>query len=273
MYVGYDELDGYGPSGRVWKKFGRDGILAFSDPRVGYGYFDHFLKFGNTSLYDGYLILVDAICTVAQITSEANHPGIVRLSIVGDTSEDEAVLQFGNALDVGTFLFADKVLCFETAVRVSAITAAKWGWFAGLATGGAAGAGITDQLLAADGSVFATNSFVGFQKLFAEGAALDGMYQLSGQTKVDGAVNTDLDTIHTLVADTWVKLGLRYDPLPKRLGWYVNGVEVASIGAAALDAAAFPDAVYMQPTFGAKDEAGDAALTLDIDWWGCAQLA
>lgn len=272
--IGFDETDGYGLSNKLWKGMtppNSPGLTASLGGNPVIGFSDHFLSFGTTSLYAGDLILVDATCTVAQITSEANHPGIIRAAIVGDTSEDEAVYQKGAALDVGPFMFASKRLCFEASVRVSAITAAKAEWFVGMATGGAAGAGITDKLFAANGAVYATNSFVGFQHLFAEAAPLDGMYQLSGQTKVDGAVNTDLDTIHTLEVDTWVKLGVQYEPMPKKLTWFVDGEAVASIGATALDAAAFPDAVYMQPTIGAKDEAGDLALNLDCDWWACAQ--
>ena len=69
------------------------------------------------------------------------------------------------------------------------------------------------------------------------------MYQLSGETKVDGAVNTALDTVHTMVADTWVKLGFRYFSNPKKLCYYVDGAVVATVLVEDLDADAFPDGV------------------------------
>ena len=262
----------YGPSESIWGNVPVDQIFAFQDRSCGFGFHDDFIRFGNTSLYDGYIRMVTASCAVQQIDSEANHPGIVQLYGVGDTLDDECVLQAGNGLDDGPFKLADHGLAFEGYIRASAITAAKWSWFLGLATGGAAGAGITDLLFDDAEALYATNDFIGFQHLLAEGAALDGMYQASGQTKVDGAVNTDLDTIHTLVATEWVKLGLLYTPYPRRLGWHVNGVEVAHIGQAALDAAAFPDATFLQPTFGMKDGAGNEALNLDKDWWRVAQI-
>jgi len=280
MNATWDELDGYGLSGRLWRKFDRDGILVAKDPTLGVGIYDDFVQFGATSLHAGHIILASGTgTTVAQIDSEAYAKGIVRLLLDGDAANDETVLQLGAGLDDGPFMFANHDLCFEARVRVDAITASKWSWFVGLATGGAAGAAITDKMFAdTTGALYATNSFVGFQKLYAEGAAVDGMYQKSGQTKVDGAVNTDLDTLATMVAATgvaaeWRKLGIRYFSHPKKLAWYVDGVEVASILASALDAAAFPDDVYLTPTIGAKDVAGDAELHLDIDWWACAQSA
>jgi hypothetical protein len=234
--------------------------------------FDHFLNYGNTSLYDGKIILAAAGCSAAQIASEASHPGIVRLTIDGNAADDEVVLQLGAGLDAGPFLLAANPLVFEAYIRVSAVTEAKWSWFVGLASGGSAGAAITDKMFAdTTGAVYATQSFCGFQHLVAEGSALDAMYQLSGQTKVDGAVNTDLDTVHTVVAAAWVKVGFRFDPHPLRCSWYINGVEKCHIGATPVAAAAFPDTAYMQPTIGIKDIAGDAELTIDMDWWACAQ--
>jgi len=273
----WDELDeGRLLSPKLWKGMAppSDGTFPTTlsgNPTI--GQFDDFLQFGLASGDSGYLTLADATCSVQQIASVDNHYGIVRLNNVGDTSEDEAILQCGAGLDVGPYLFADNDLAFEAYIRVSSVAGGNsFGWYAGLATGGAAGAGITDLLLTAAGAVCATNSFVGFQKLFGESTALDGMYQMSGETKVDGAENTDLDTIQTLVASTWYKLGLRYTASPKKLEWFVDGDSVASISGTTLDAAEFPNDQYMQPTFGLKDEGGDTACALDIDWFACAQL-
>jgi hypothetical protein len=260
----------------IWGGFPRDRIFAFKDRLDGFGEYDDFLNFGATSLHDGHIILATGSgSTVAQITSEANHPGIVRFTLDGDAANDEVVLQKGAGLDVGPYQFAGTDFAFEAYVRANAyaIVANKLSWFAGMATGGTAGAGITDLLFTdSSGALYGTNSFVGFQKLYGESTALDGMYQKTGQTKVDGAVNTDLDTIHTLVAAGWVKVGLLYKAYPKRLGWWVNGAEVASISASALDAVAFPDDVFLQPTIGCKDVAGSSTdMTLDVDWWAFAQ--
>jgi len=262
----------YGPSENIWGNIPVDQILA-GDRSCGFGFHDDFMRFSGTTLTDGYVHLQSAGCDVEQITSETNHPGIVRLSIDGNGENDEAVIQLGNALDVGAFDLLNDCVAFEAYIRPSATTADKWAWFNGLAIGGAAGAAITDKMFADDTqTVFATADFVGFQHLHGESTALDAMYQASGQTKVDGAVNTDLDAIGTLAAATWVKVGFLYIPHPRRLTWFVDGAEVCHIAKTDLDAAAFPDAVFMTPTFGVKDGAGDAALNLDMDWWRCMQF-
>jgi hypothetical protein len=262
----------YGPSENIWGNVPVDQIFS-GDRSAGWGIRDDFLKIPSTSLYDGYIRLATTGCSVAPISSEANHPGIVRLTIDGNAANDECVFQLGNGVDIGSFMCAHDGLAFEAYIRPSATTVSKWDWFIGLATGGAAGAAITDLLfIDTHAGVYATNDFIGFQKLYAESTALDGMYQASGVTKVDGAVNTDLDTIGTLVATTWIKVGLLYKPHPRRLSWFVDGVEMCHIDQAALDATSFPDATYLQPTFGAKDGAGNAGLTLDMDWWQCAQI-
>jgi hypothetical protein len=106
------------------------------------------------------------------------------------------------------------------------------------------------------------------------------MYQASGQTKVDGAVNTALDTVATasfdgvLVADTWYKLGFLFRAgRPRRLEWYVDGEKACEILETAVAAAAFPDAdtAFMQPTIGVRGVDATSAY-LDIDWVACAQL-
>lgn len=263
----------HGRSDALWAKVPIDQILL-GDRSCGWGYHDDFIKVGDTTLEDGYIRLAGAGCSVAQIDSEANHPGIVRMSIDGNAADDEVAIQLGNGLDDGAFSFATDIgLAFEGYIRPSATTAAKWSWFFGMALGGAAGAAITDlAFVDTTGLVYGTSNLVGFQRLSAESTALDAMYQASGQTKVDGAVNTALDSVGTLAAATWIKLGFFYNPYPRTLEWFVNGAKVCSIGQAALDAAAFPDAAYFQPTFVAKDVAGDTAITLDLDWWTIAQV-
>ena len=142
-------LDGNYLSGHLWRKFDKDGILGGGDLSRGSFVQDDFTNFGTTSLYDGHIILATGTgTTLAQITSEADAKGIVRLLLDGDAANDEAVLQCGAGIDVGAFKLANKDLCFESRVRVDAITAAKWSWFIGLATGGATGAAITDKMFA-----------------------------------------------------------------------------------------------------------------------------
>ena len=52
------------------------------------------------------------------------------------------------------------------------------------------------------------------------------------------SANTKLDTLHTMVADTYVKLGFRYRAHPKKVEWYVNGVRPGGTIAPAMITAA-----------------------------------
>lgn len=80
------------------------------------------------------------------------------------------------------------------------------------------------------------------------------------------------------MADTYVKLGFRYRAHPKTVEFYVDNalhggnIDPARLTASEIDASTFPDDVFMAPIIGAKDGAGDTALNIKLDWWGCVQL-
>ena len=275
--ITYEETSGIGPSARLWKKINLpSGSGFFRTTGVGnpaIGFFDDFLSFSETTLTDGYIHLETATGTVVQGASTATAPGLIVLTSAADN--DEAVIQLGNGLDVGAFRL-QKDFVFETRVKVNApaIVVDDHSYFIGMATGGASGCAIANLLLTTGDAIYATADLVGFQHLDGESTALDAMYQASGQTKVDGAVDTDLDTAHTLVADTWVKLGFRFTAAkPRKLEWFVDGVEVCQIEEASVGAVAFPDAdtAFMQPTIGIRG-ADATSATITVDWWACAQL-
>lgn len=276
MNLTYEELSGIGLSQRVWKGLAfpyGPGFPRTHSGNVALGHYDDLLKVSDTSLEDGYIRLQTATGTVTQITSESDAFGITRLTSAADN--DEAVIQLGNGLDVGPYIL-NTDFAFEARVRINAagIVAGDHGFFVGMATGGAAGAAIANKLFAGTDAIFATIDIIGFQHLAAESTALDAMYQASGQTKVDGAVDTDLDTVHTLVAATWVKLGFRfYSQRPRKVIWYVDGAKVCQIEEGSVAAAGFPDAAtaFMQPTFGIRGVDATSAY-LDIDWMACARL-
>lgn len=271
----FTETEGIGPSARVWNKINCPNGSGFFRTRgegnPAFGFFDDFLSFSETSTTGGYVHLETNGATVVQTSSTATAPGIVRLSANADA--EEAVIQLGNALDVGAFRF-QKDLAFECRVKVNAaaIVAGDHGFFFGLANGGSSGAATAGVLFSGD--TLGATDVVGFQHLKGESTALDAAYLVSGGTVMDGSQNTDLDTVHTLEADTWVKLGFRYsNTSPRKLEWFVDGESACSIGETEISAAAFPDADadFMQPTIGIAP-ADATAATIDIDWWACAQL-
>lgn len=275
MRTTWDELDGYGLSGRVWRGLaepGGRGFMATGNPVI--GMFDDFFTFQTSTGEGPYVILEGANATVEQVACTGNTSttalGQLQLALTGAGSggaNEEAGIAWGRGLAAPFKLTSD--LAFECRIAASEITAAKTSLFVGLSQAGAA---VTDKCFADSTGAFATDyDFIGFQKLLAEGGAVDAMYAVDGNN-IDGTDNTDLDTVHTLVANTFVKLGFRYRHHPRKLTYFVNGVEVASVGKTALDAATFPDENFLTPTFVIKDVAGDDSVNYFIDWWACAQL-
>jgi hypothetical protein len=266
-------------SPKLWRGFGAPTNMnplgsSYLTPsgNPAFGFFDDFLSFQATSLEGPYLILEGTGCTVEQIACTATEKGIVQLSLDGNADNDEAVLQWGRGLGA-PFKLVNNDLVFECRFTLSAITAAKWDIGVGL---GEVGMGATDCLFV-DTDTLADKNFVGFVHLVAEGAAFDGAYKADGQTYQDGATKTKLNALATCVASTYIKMGFRYRAHPKTVEWYVDGtmpggtITPAKLTATEIDAATFPDDVLLAPVIGLKDSAGNAALTLKLDWWACAQ--
>ena len=256
MHTTFDETDGYGLSGRLWRNFAMPGDRSFSGSASGnqsIGFFDDFLKMSDTTLEDGYIKVQTGGASVLQIASTGKTAttgmGICRL-LTAATDADEAIISWGGGLDA-PFKLTGSDLCFEARVSLSDITTSSHGFFLGL---GSLGCGVTVQCITDDDAIYAAGDFLGFQQLKAETTAIDGMYQVTNDTKVDGAVNTGLDTLGAfeLVAGTYVKLGFRYNATYGTVHWFVNGVEdtgarlkVANIEAASADS--FPDGSFMTP--------------------------
>jgi hypothetical protein len=273
--IQFVETDGIGPSARVWKKIncphGAGFFRTRGEGNPAIGFFDDFLSFDTTS-GDKYGKVEEHGATVVQEPSEATAPGMVRLEM--DANDEEATLQLGNVLDVGAFRL-QKDFAFEARVRVSAngIVENAAGYFVGMATGGASGACVTEQLFAAD--VLNTSlQLIGFQHLAGETTALDAVY-MGNATAIDGSQDTDLNNIQVLAAATWYKLGFAFRATkPRKVEWFVDGAKVCQIEETGVAHANFPDAdtAFMQPTIGIRGGSAGAATTLDIDWWACAQL-
>lgn len=279
--LSYDEFSAQLPSGRLWRAFGTPIGMSplgsgFETPggNPAFGFFDNFHSFQASTLEGPYLILEGTGCTCEQVADTANEKGMVQLALDGNAANDEVVLQWGRGLGA-PFYLANNDLVFEARLKVSAITAAKWSIGFGL---GEVGMGATDQLFVDTTGLLVDNNFCGFVHLSAEGAALDGAYKADGQTYQDGATKTKLDSLKTMVADTYFRAGFRYRAHPKTVEWYVDNalpgglITPARLTTTEVDAATFPDDVFMAPIIGAKDIGGDTALTISLDWWGCAQL-
>jgi len=280
MHLTFDDFDSRLPSGRLWKAFAPPASMGplgthFTTPsgNPAFGFFDNFHTFNATTLDGPYATLLTSGGTLALAADTATEKGILGMTLVGDTQEDEVIVKWGGTL-TAPFKLADKDLVFEARLAVSAITAAKWDIGVGLGQADM----ITTDLLFTDSDALADKNFLGFVKLAAEGAAWDGAYKADGQTYQDGATKTKLNALHTAVATTYFKIGFRYRAHPKTVEWYVNNalpggnITPARLTTSEVDAATFPDDVLLAPIIGIKDSAGDTALTLSLDWWGAAQL-
>lgn len=284
MHVMMDDFDSRLLSGRLWRGFAPPtcgplgGVFESPSGNPAIGFFDDFFSFQATTLEGPYKILEtggDGGITVEQVADTANEKGNLALTMDSGSANDEAVLQWGRGL-CAPFKLTGKDLVFEIRFKVSAITAAKWSIAVGL---GDVGMGATDKIFADTTGAMATDAdWLGFAKLLAEGASWDGAYKVASQTYQDGATKTKLDSLHTMVADTYVKMGFRYRAHPKTLEWYVNNslpgghIAPAKLTATEIDAATFPDDTFLAPVFGVKNVTADTALTVNIDWWACAQL-
>ena len=196
------------------------------------------------------------------------------MTTAGDTAEDEIVLKWGSTSSA-PFKLADKDLAFEVCLAISNITTDK----VSIATGlGDAGMITTDKFFTDSDILAADADWLGYAKLVAETGDFDGAYQDADGDYIDGATKTKLNALATFTASatTYKKLGFRYRAHPQTVEWIVDGAALDTVAPARLTAtecaaASFPNDVLLAPYIAIKDKAGDTAVTINVDWWACAQ--
>lgn len=204
--------------------------------------------------------------TTAQHTYEDTQGGVL---ICTEATDNEAtyVRRSGWPFQISALL---NDLTFEARVKVSAITDNQIGFILGLWDNVAQS--VVIPLSTANPPVMATTgNFVGFWGPEEDAGGVDAIYKADGVTEV--VTNA---TCHQFVADTYVKLGLKYrrnwkgTGVPK-IAWYVNGIEQATVkqvpDATGTD---FPADVRLNFTFGLRLGAGTSSTTR-CDWWECFQ--
>jgi hypothetical protein len=156
-------------------------------------------------------------------------------------------------------------LWFEARVKSSTIADTKHGIFVGLMDDAAITA--TSPITAA--GAIADRNIVGFHRLEGDGDYFDSIYKANGVTQV--TVGSDAAVIE---ADTYVKLGMVFNPADNVLAFYRNGVRLAD--SKTIPAAAgtdFPNDVRLGLVFSAVLATGTTPGSAEIDWLRCAQLA
>lgn len=158
---------------------------------------------------------------------------------------------------------------FECRLKTSTITDTKHGFFWGL--GDAMTLSATVPIAAA--GTLADENFVGFHRLEGDGDQLDTVYKAATVTQV--TVKADA---YTLVADTYVKLGMRFEPKNDRSGNYylsfwVDGVRLADDkqipSASGTD---FPNHVRMGLLFALLNATASTPGSTSIQWMRGGQL-
>ncbi len=149
---------------------------------------------------------------------------------------------------------------FECRIKGVNITTEKASWSVGLGAGQA----LAGDIQADAGAAPTDGSFIYFNTDAAATAALDTIYRSVGATQDEHAA-----AIHTLVANTYVTLGLYFNGTV--IQQYVNGVAAGTnIVVDDIAHANFPTGLILVPTVALKAAHTDA-YTLTMDWMRVAQ--
>lgn len=149
-------------------------------------------------------------------------------------------------------------LWFEARIKTSTIADTKHGIFLGLIDASALSATVP---IAAAGTL-ADENFVGFHRLEGDGDYADTVYKANGVTQV--TVKADAKA---LVADSWTKLGMVYNPLNYRLTFYADGVELPDyVTVIAADGTDFPNDVRLGFVLAVLNATASTPGSTSIDW-------
>tara|TARA_R110002020_G_scaffold115503_1_gene265484 strand:- start:37 stop:867 length:831 start_codon:yes stop_codon:yes gene_type:complete len=255
-------------SSRIW------GRLPIKNWSVGLGgryFFDDFMNHPahiSAQSIGNYASYIDTGVTLKQAAGEATGA----LEIAGnDADNDEGSISTGG--NSGGMVAIDASgtgrIAFECRFKKSTIGDNSIAFFLGLAEEGLA----AQNTLVDDTGVLASKDFIGFRNRHddsdstaGDGAELDFVWRKAGQATQEHA------NIHTLVADTYVKMGFLYDPGnhpdDKKIKIYVDNGEEESVYVTQtqLDAATFPDDEELCLLFATKTGAA-ATVTAHLDWW------
>ena len=270
---------GRGLSPAIWQTHGFIGG-NHNDPSLNGFFFDDFalapvLADGDAASYAVHIDATGSIQNEAAVDLSEGEFGVLRFSHdAGDN--DQVSIQMGG--NVGNLVKIDDaagengVVAFECRVKSATITSGDVRLFFGLAEEGCSA---NDGIFSDTAATFADKDYIGFMIKEADGASLIRQFH-KGSGEADAQ-----DTGNDIALDTWVKLGLVYDPNETdaaKVKFYVNGSECTNFGDVRCDATDladdtnFPAGEEMSPIILLK-AASTAANTdyLYIDWLAVGQ--
>lgn len=226
-------------------------------------WFDDFHNFDPPAIAgeatDRYYGIGDTGVTILSLADQDN--GVIEVA-GNDADNDQSILVYGFESGVARFSPSDMVW-FEARVAKASIADNALGFFLGF----------TEQPNIAIGSVTlqdnsadldASEDFIGFSCLAADGDIAECVYQEGGATKVNvGDVNS------ALVAATYYKLGMKFDGPDGKLEYYLNGSLVQTLSVTS--ALSFPDENHLAMIW--TTAVGTAAESkTQMDWWSYGAL-
>jgi hypothetical protein len=256
-----------GPSGKLFARFD----AAERDGRVITQY-DPFTKFrldlndvfapGATELYwcNGWKAVGTATTSLfGRIDSPAGG-----ITLISDTADND-YLHMAQCITPFEISRTSQPLAFEARIKVAGIANTLSDFFVGLATGFKLTSAVPITATAGD---LATQDLVGFHR-----AATDGDEINSVCCSADASHTVIQDGLATLVADTYVKLGMLWDPAKDYdLRFFVNGIESATrhtVSATAGDT--FPNNKRLGLIIAMTAAAASAGLHT-VQWIKCSQF-
>lgn len=243
-----------GPSPALWGDCPPD----IADPNVGSEIFQDFLLgIRNTTDVEllGFKAFIDTSDTIQQYATEIH--GVLEMATAATDNNNPAIATGGDIAGcVKPYTTTPKKFWLEARIKTSVIT--EQSLFFGLA---AIGCCANNGLLTDTTGALQDKDCIGFHVIEAAPATVNAVYKDNGQTAVEAGA-----AVHTLVADTYVKLGLRYSGKgSKCLTYYVDGVEKAWVTATVAAATGFPNNTILAVLLSLKTGSG-AARKAYVDW-------
>lgn len=228
-----------GQSYKLWKDCSIDTLAL--DYNRGYVFKDNFL-----TLPTGKYTLTDTTPSSGAATfALGDLDGGVGILDAGTAAEGEGgQIQLNSTVGAGFFTQASGTLWFESRVKVADMATGPE-FFLGLSA-------IDTTILASSANTSANH--IGFESVSDDGVLLF-------HAEVAGARTSSTATIHTLVEDTYVRLGFKVVDRA-RIEVYVNGAKVDTL------TAGFP-LVGMVPSFAVHSDGTTDSIGY-IDWWDVA---